>query len=166
MLTREQIVLLKRAQRQAGIGDDEYRELMHTVCGCRSSKDPRVRNEDWDALMSLFESIHWRSVDAGALQESCKADAPFRKRGYWSGRNNRQSTSRDRYVSGQMTEDILRLEEAMQARGYDGDYLAAVLERAGRGKQGVRAAIAYRSALMRLLHFGRALCDVSRKAPI
>ncbi len=53
MLTKPQIILLKRLQRAAGLADADYRALFPEVTGfadCRSSTDGRLTNEHMDAL--------------------------------------------------------------------------------------------------------------------
>jgi len=88
MLSRPQQILLKRAQREAGLPDDEYRDALQTVTGCRSSKDPQLTDRHLDLLLGYFEAIHWRKVDAGQhvfageLQPPCRPNAVFRQRGF------------------------------------------------------------------------------------
>src|SRR5208283_660769 len=99
MLSRAQQILLKRAQREAALADGEYREALETVAGCRSSKDSPLTDGHLDSLLGYFEAIHWRKVDAGDLQRSCRPDAVFRQRGHWAAKNTRQETSRDRFIN-------------------------------------------------------------------
>lgn len=83
MITRDQQILLKRAQAQAGLDDGDYRAALETVtgmAGCRSSKDPRLADEHVDRLMGYFEAIYWREVDAWHLQEPSKGNAVFRQK--------------------------------------------------------------------------------------
>lgn len=42
MLSRAQQILLKRAQREAGLSDDDYRDALETIAGCRTSKSPTL----------------------------------------------------------------------------------------------------------------------------
>ena len=70
MLSRPQQILLKRAQREAGLSDDEYRDALQTVTGCRSSTAPALTDRHLDKVLAYFEAIHWRNVDAGELQPS------------------------------------------------------------------------------------------------
>jgi len=136
MISRAQQILLKRAQAEASIEDAEYRALLGSVTGlpgCRSSKDSRLSDAHLDHALALFEEIHWRAVDAGGLQPSCKANAVFRNRGYWAAKNLRASTSRDRFAAVQLTAEVAELEERLIGLGCGASYLAAILDRSGRG---------------------------------
>ena len=84
MLSRRQQILLKRAQREAGLSDNDYRDALQTVAGCRSSTSPVLTDRHMDKVLAYFEAIHWRAVDAGKLQPSCSATAVFRQ-GYYAG---------------------------------------------------------------------------------
>ena len=131
-LSRAQQILAKRAQAQAGLPDSEYREAISQISGladCRSSKDARLTDAHLDALLSYFEAIHWRKVDAGELSGVCKADAPFRQRGFWAGRNGRGNTSRDRYTAVELGHQIQALEEELYALGFGLAYLTSVQNR-------------------------------------
>ena len=66
MLTNPQKAILKRAQREAGLADADYRDALQTVAGCRSSTDPILTNRHLDKLLAYLEAIHWHAVDAGA----------------------------------------------------------------------------------------------------
>lgn len=68
MLSRPQQILLKRAQRQAGVDDAEYRDTLESLCGVRSSTDERMGDEHLDVMLSYLEAIYWRTVKSGALQ--------------------------------------------------------------------------------------------------
>jgi hypothetical protein len=81
MLSRAQQILLKRAQREAGLQDDEYRDALEVVTGCRSSTDRDFTDRHLDLCLSYFEAIFWRKVDAGELHTPCSAAAIFRQRG-------------------------------------------------------------------------------------
>jgi hypothetical protein len=122
MLSRPQQILLKRAQLEAGLSDDEYRDALQTVSGCRSSKEAAMTDRQLDLLMGYFEAIHWRKVDAGELQPSCRADAIFRQRGYWASKNTRQETSRDRFTNLNLGQAIVDLERELGALGYGESY--------------------------------------------
>src|SRR6267378_5634022 len=94
MLSRAQQILLKRAQKEAGISDQDYRQSFHQVTGlslCRSSTDSRLTDRHLDNLMSYFEAIHWKSVAEGLLQPSGKPDAIFRQPCFWAERNQKNN---------------------------------------------------------------------------
>jgi hypothetical protein len=132
MLTRPQQILLKRAQAEAGLGDEDYRAAVATVSGmadCRSSKDRRLTDGHLDHLLGYFEAIHWRKVDAGELQASCKGAAVFRQRGFWAGRNQRGNTSRDRFVNQDVMRQITAREHELYALGYGLSYCQAIQQK-------------------------------------
>jgi hypothetical protein len=132
MITRAQQILLKRAQHQAGLVDADYREAIATVSGmqdCISSTDARLTDEHLDNLLSYFEAIHWRKVDAGELQPSCKPDAVFRQRGFWAGRNRRGNTSRDRHHVVALGHEIQKLQEQLMGLGCSLAYFQAIEQR-------------------------------------
>lgn len=132
MLTRPQQILLKRAQQEAGLSDSDYRESIATVSGhadCRSSTDSRLTDENADNLLSYFEAIHWRKVDAGELQPSCKPLAVFRQRGYWARKNSKGNTSRDRHADIQIAKAVNLLEDDLMKMGYSLQYLSAIQNR-------------------------------------
>jgi hypothetical protein len=125
MLSRPQQILLKRAQREAGLSDGDYREAMQTVTGRRSSTSPALTDRHLDMLLAYFEAIHWQAVDAGKLQPSCSATAVFRRRGYWASNNTRQETSRDRFNGVNLNDEITALESKLAALGFGSGYCAA-----------------------------------------
>lgn len=113
MLTNPQKALLKRAQRAAGLPDDEYREAIATVTGmddCRSSTDPRLTDAHLDRLMAYLEAIQNR-------REAAMGGGTAAPATYWQGKNPKGCTSRDRHGSAALEGAIRRLEAAMQARG-------------------------------------------------
>lgn len=129
MLTRAQQILLKRAQHEAGLDDPDYRTAVATVSGmpdCTSSKDARLTDAHLDNLLSYFEAIHWRKVDAAELQPSCKPDAVFRQRGFWATRNRRGDTSRDRHARDAAAHEVNRLEDELMKLGYGLAYLSTI----------------------------------------
>jgi hypothetical protein len=129
MLSRRQQILLKRAQREAALSDSDYREAIATVSGhsdCRSSTDPRLTDENVDGLLSFFEAIHWRKVDSGELQASCKPLAVFRRKGYWLNKNRKGNTSRDRHTNVEVGHAVNALEDEMMRMGYGLQYLSAI----------------------------------------
>lgn len=134
MLSRAQQILLKTAQRAAAVGDDEYRDTLQQFCGVRSSTDPALGDDTLDVMMAYFEAIHWRGVDAGLLQPSCKATAPFRQRGYWSAKNPAGNTSRDRFTGAQLSIEIQTAEDALHRLGFSLAYVAAIRKRVLQGR--------------------------------
>lgn len=151
MLTRPQQILLKRAQREAGLDDKDYRDALETVSGFRSSTDPGMTDRHLDVVLAYFEAIHWSAVDHGQLQPSCRPDAVFRQRGYWARKNTRQETSRDRYTGSNLSRDIAELEAALCNLGFGGNYCAMIRAKATQGCTGARADHSYKAALERTL---------------
>jgi hypothetical protein len=151
MLSNPQKSLLKRAQREADLSDSDYREALQTVSGCRSSKDPRLTQDNLDNALKYFEAIYWRKVDQGELQPSCRPGAVFKQRGYWAKKNTRSETSRDRYASTKAMPDISALECALAEFGCGVSYCAAIRERVTHGAQDAASLYRYRAALARTL---------------
>jgi len=151
MLSNPQKALLKRAQRQAGLNDDDYREALELISGCNSSTDPRMGDEHLDALLAYLEAIYWRSVDSGALQPPKSDREPFVKPGFWAERNNRGSTSRDRYSRSSLVSVIQSLEAELAGLGFGEGYCAAIKKRVIQGAETLRSLHAYRAALERTI---------------
>ena len=151
MLSRPQQILLKRAQREAGLSDDEYRDALEMISGCRSSTSPALTDRHLDALLAYFEAIHWRGVDAGTLQPSGSAAAVFRQRGYWGSKNTRAESSRDRYTETNLGQSITELESQLAALGCSAGYYAAIRKNVCKGRNDARALHLYRAALERTL---------------
>jgi hypothetical protein len=151
MLTRRQQILLKRAQREAGLDDADYRDALETVSGFRSSTDPEMTDRHLDLVMGYFEAIHWHKVDHGALQPSCRPDAVFRQRGYWAKKNTRRETSRDRYTGTNLGREIAALESSLKGFGFGAGYCAAIREKVTRGRNDAHAQYLYKAALERTL---------------
>jgi hypothetical protein len=151
MLSRPQQILLKRAQREAALADDEYRDSLELVSHCRSSKDAAMTDRQLDLLLGYFEAIHWRKVDAGALQPSCSATAVFRQRGYWASKNTRQETSRDRFTQSTIDKEITGLETALASLGFGESYCASIRQKSTHGRRDPHALFLYRAALCRTL---------------
>lgn len=153
-LSNDQKALLKRAQAQAALPDDEYREAIARVSGmddCRSSTDKRLTDEHVDRLMSYFEAIYWRKVDLEAsrpvalpLQGHFKPNA-FRQRGYWAAKNTKGNTSRDRYAEAAQTREIADLEAALAEMGCHAGYCAVIRSKVG------ASPVKYAAALKRTL---------------
>lgn len=132
MLSRWTQILIKRAQMEAHIDDADYREAVETVSalpGCRSSKDARLTDRHVDLLLAYFEAIHWRGVDAGAFQPSCKANAVFRQRGYWASKNPQGNTSRDRFADADLRGLVEQLEAELLTLGVGPAYLQGIQNR-------------------------------------
>jgi len=151
MLSRAQQILLKRAQREAALADGEYREALETVAGCRSSKDSPLTDGHLDSLLGYFEAIHWRKVDAGDLQRSCRPDAVFRQRGHWAAKNTRQETSRDRFINLNLGQSIASLEGQLGDLGYSAKYCASIRTKVTHDRTDTHAQHLYRAALERTL---------------
>ena len=134
MFTRAQQILLKRAQREAGLSDEDYRDALDLIAGCRSSKSPALTDRHLDKLLAYFEAIHWRAVDAGTLQPSGSANAVFRQRGYWAAKNTNQETSRDRFNDGNLEKSVADLEREMAALGFGQGYCAAIRKKVAGGR--------------------------------
>jgi hypothetical protein len=151
MITRSQIILLKRAQREAGLEDLEYRDGLALTAGCRSSTDDRMTERGVDLALAYFEAIFWRKVDAGELQPSGKADAVFRQRGYWAAKNRSGSTSRDRWTRSHTIDAAAALEGDLEQLGCSPAYLAAIRAKVVGNRTGPAAEFAYQAALRRTL---------------
>jgi hypothetical protein len=151
MLSRPQQILLKRAQRAAGLSDDDYRDALQTVAGCRSSTSPAFMDQHLDTVLSFFEAIHWRAVDAGKLQASCSATAVFRRRGYWASQNTRQETSRDRFNGVNLNAEIAELESKLAALGFAASYCGGIRKNVTKARDDAHALHLYRAALTRTL---------------
>ena len=152
MLSRPQQILLKRAQREAGLSDADYRDALQTIAGCQSSTSTAFTDRHLDKVLSYFEAIHWRAVDAGKLQPSCSATAIFRRRGYWASKNTRQETSRDRFNGANLNAEIATLEGKLAALGFDARYCAGIRSNVTKGRDDAHALHLYRAALTRTLN--------------
>lgn len=155
MITRSQQILIKRAQRECALADDEYRDALEATTGCRSSRDAALEDRGVDIFLSYLEAIHWRKVDEGELQISCKPDAVFRQRGYWKHKNNSQETSRDRFTGQNLGHEIAMLESQLLAMGYGPRYVEGIRLKVMRGRCDPRAMHLYRAALDRTLRSKR-----------
>ena len=152
MLSRPQQILLKRAQREAGLSDADYRDALQTVTGCRSSTAPALTDRHLDKLLGYFEAIHWRAVDAGMLQPSGSVTAIFRRRGYWAAKNTRQETSRDRFTHLNLGQEIADMEDKLATLGFGPLYCAGIRKNVTKGREDVHALHLYRTALERTLN--------------
>lgn len=156
MLSRAQQVILKRAQRQAGISDDEYRDALEHWAGVRTSTAPELTDEHLDLLLSYIEAIYWRGVSAGRLQPPCKPSEPFQKPGYWAAKNPSGNTSRDRYTVEALNEAIAILEHQLTGEfgcqpGYFHSIKSKVIPAARLNMTWPQGLVKYRAALERTL---------------
>jgi hypothetical protein len=156
-MTRQQQILLKRAQKQAGLSDSDYREAIELVSGlpgCNSSKDPRLTNEHIDKLLSYFEAIYWKSIESGQLQGLSNGHAVFRKRHFWSTKNTHLLNSRDKYLASSANptrQEIIVLEAELARLGFGQSYCASIRKRVTRGNEDQRGLHLYKAALRRTL---------------
>jgi len=148
MITRPQQVLIKRAQKEAGLDDDEYRDALQTVCGCRSSTDPKMTDR---ALVAYLEAIYWRKVDLGQLQRVCKAGAVFQERGHWVRKNTNQETSRDRYSQATLGREIDQLGIELGRLGFGEKYCAGIRANVIQDRTDAHSLHKYKAALARTL---------------
>jgi hypothetical protein len=151
MLSRPQQILLKRGQKEAGLQDDEYRDALEMIAGCRSSTSPAMTDRHLDKLLAYFEAIHWQGIDAGRLQPSRSLNAVFRQRDYWAAKNTNQETSRDRFNGSNQGQEIAALERQLAELGCHANYCAAIRQNATKGRTDARALHLYRTALERTL---------------
>ena len=152
MLTRPQQILLKHAQREAGLSDDDYRDTLDLIAGCRNSKSPALTDRHLDTALGYLEAIHWRAVDAGTLQPSGSATAVFRQRGFWAARNTNQETGRDRFTSLNAGRAVADLETELAALGFGQAYCDSIGEKVTHGSRDAHALQLYRAALLRTLN--------------
>jgi hypothetical protein len=104
-----------------------------------------------DKLLAYFEAIAFRAFDAGTLQPSCRPDAVFRRRGYWSSKNTSAETSRDRFNGHNQGGEIAYLEAQLARLGFGPAYLSAVRDKVCHGRTDARALHLYHAALERTL---------------
>src|ERR1051326_2954700 len=124
MISRKQQILLKRAQAEAGLSDEDYRNAIAAVTGmpdCRSSKDARLSDAHLDHLLSFFEAIYWKSNSEGGQI--------FKQRQFWATRNRRGNTSRDRYTEADLTARIAQAEYQIMQLGFGQPYLDGIYGR-------------------------------------
>ena len=143
MLTASQKATIGQARRACRLDDSEYRdwvEQLSTIPGCRSTTDPRLGNREFDRMLATFEAIYEASVHVPGTPRA----TVFQRPGYWQSKNPGENTSRDRYATGRIREQIQRAERDLFAHGYDADYCAAIRARA-------TADTAYLAALRRTL---------------
>jgi hypothetical protein len=151
MLSNPQKALIKSAQREAELADEEYRDVLETVTGARSSTDPRLGDRAFDKILAFLEAIYWRKADRDELQRLCKARSVFQKRGYWAQKNTRAETSRDRFTRDSLSAEIAELERGLAELGYGESYCAGIRKRSDQARSEFAALHAYRIALQRTL---------------
>lgn len=154
MISRAQQILVKRAQREAGLNDPDYREALALVTGCRSTTDAKLTDRGVDLALAFLEAIFWRKVDSGELQPPCSRDAVFRQRGYWQTKNSGE-TSRQRYLKNHPMSDIRDLENELERLGFSNNYAAAIRARSTGSLSGQAAEYAYKAALRRTVEAKR-----------
>jgi hypothetical protein len=150
-LSNPQKALIKQAQRQAKLDDSEYRDVLATISGCRSTTDPKLGDRAFDKIIAYMEAIYFRKVDQGQLQHSFHGHSAFQQRGYWASKNTAAETSRDRYVQTDASESIARLEREMAELGYNAAYCATIRERVTQGRSDPRSLHCYEAALKRTI---------------
>jgi len=141
MISRAQQILLKRAAKEAGLSDPDYRDALALVSGCRSSADPKLTDRGVDLALAYFEAIHWRKVDAGELPPPCSPGAVFHQRSYWKQKNPSGNTSRDRYNSGHVAQPVADLEQSLKQLGCGPGYCAAIRAKVGTNDYAYMAAL-------------------------
>lgn len=151
MITRPQQILIKRAQREAGLSDDEYRDALDTTSGCRSTKDPKLTDRGVDLVLAYLEAIYFRKLDQGLLQPSCSPDAVFRQRGHWKAKNCGGKTSRDRFIESDLGCTIADLEASLAGLGFAASYCAAIRSKVMGHRTDTSAQYRYKAALERTL---------------
>jgi hypothetical protein len=127
VLSNDQKALVKRAQREASIDDEEYRQILDQELGfgVRSSTDPRLGDRHFDRILAYFEAIYWRKVDAQEIVQK-HPKSVFQVRGYWASKNTVQSNSRERHADRALSSELNRLESALKLRGVHENYLYAI----------------------------------------
>jgi hypothetical protein len=163
MLTNEQKSLLKRAQRQAGLADAEYREALQLIAGVQSSTDPRIGDRHLDKLMGYFEAIYWRKVELEQCLNPAQLVAngenrlwlPFLAPDYWKNKNTKQETSRDRFVKGSLAADVTALENELYQMGFNTAYCSAIRLKVTNGRGGAQDILRYKAALERTVESKR-----------
>jgi hypothetical protein len=157
MLSNPQKAILKRAQREAGLTDDDYRDALETVTSFRTSTAPALTDRHFDKLLGYLEAIHWQAVDAGKLQPSGSPVAVFRQRGYWARKNTKLETSRDRFNQSNLGHTITDLEHGLGELGFGQAYCEGIRQKTTQGRTDAHAQHLYRAALIRTLRAKRNL---------
>ena len=151
MLSNPQKALIKQAQRQARLSDQDYRDVLENVTGCRSSTDPQIGDRGCDKILGFLEAIYWRKVDQGELQHVCNDRAAFRQRGYWAAKNTRLETSRDRYMQTECDGAIAQLEAVLAELGFNASYCQTIRQKVTHGESTPYQLHCYKAALERTI---------------
>lgn len=135
MLSNDQKALIKRAQREAQINDEEYRQILYEDLGfgVHSSTDPRLGDRHFDKILAYFEAIFWRKFDAGEIA-SRPPKPVFAARNYWASKNSlKTGTSRERFAQRGLETEINRLESQLRQLGCHDGYFRAIRSNTGAG---------------------------------
>lgn len=163
MLTRPQIILIKRAQREAGLDDAAYRAALRDELhlGVSSSKDPALGQKEFDLIMAYFEAIYWKgsAIVPIANERVSREKSVFRQRGYWAGKNFGGETSRERHRARPVADEIATIERELADLGFGAAYCQKIRDRVTRGIAGARAMQKYCAAIARTLRFKRKLAN-------
>jgi hypothetical protein len=136
------------------LSDAEYRDALQMIAGVTTSTDKTIGDRHLDKLLSYFEAIYWRKIDAKELSHAPRPYDPFRARNYWASKNTAASTSRDRHIAKDLVADIQSLEEQLNDLGYHAGYCQKILDTVLKGGSRVPNAhqlSLYRAALQRTL---------------
>lgn len=143
MLSNDQKALIKRAQRECLIDDEDYRNILDVELGfgVRSSTDPHLGDRHFDKILAYFEAIYWRKIEAQEITER-HPKTVFQARGYWASKNTIKSNSRERYAQRGLEAEIQRLEGQLYRVGCHPNYLNAIARKTGHGSYNYKAALA------------------------
>jgi hypothetical protein len=135
MLSADQKKLIKMAQRDLGLPDDEYRETLRSFFGVESCTAPELGDEHLDKLLKFWEAVYWREVDrqrGGEGHTSASAlpitfpSRVFSTKGFWQARNQPGNTSRDRYIQLGIEAEIGAAELQLRRFGLPPSYCHAI----------------------------------------
>lgn len=62
MIDKSKIALIHVAKKQLALDDEEYRIILHSVCGVESAKEI-ARLEDFKALMRAFQKLGFKNAE-------------------------------------------------------------------------------------------------------
>lgn len=145
MLTPAQKSLVKRAQRQANLDDEQYRDLWRVITGwedCDTSTDPRIGDRHVDKMMGMLEAIYWLRVDQAQLTHAPGKHSPFLNREYWSRRNKAGQTTRDQYAEKRLAAECNSIALRLQSAGYPIQKIWGITNKlAGKGPVALKAAL-------------------------
>ena len=151
MLSNPQKALIKSAQRQAKLPDEEYREVLKTVTGYSTSTEPRLGDRSCDKILAYLEAIYWRKVDKNEIQHAATERSPFRQPRYWANKNNREENSRDRFMQTDVSAAIRHSEAALAKLGFGPAYCATIRQNVTQGQSDPHAMFCYNAALQRTI---------------